>query len=70
MDRPISEAHGGNPLSFPPTDAPVPSAQSPELPDSLPFGDRLNIADRADDLEVHCANLARSIDDAQRNSLT
>src|SRR5438132_8088322 len=45
-------------LSLPPTSGTVPPPQPPQLSDRPPHRDGLNVADRANDLEVHRVKLA------------
>src|SRR6267378_7083766 len=46
------------PFSLPPTPGTVPPPQPPQLSDRPPHRDGLNVADRANDLEVHRVELA------------
>src|SRR2546426_2500718 len=47
-----------SPLSLPPTSGTVPPPQPPQLSDRPPHRNGLNVADRANDLEVHRVKLA------------
>ncbi len=58
MDRPIAKPHSRYSLSLPPTTPTVPTLQPPQLSDRSPDRDCFYGADRANDLEVHLANLA------------
>src|SRR5882762_8214899 len=58
VDRPIQKTYSRLALSLPPTSGTVPPPQPPQLSDRSPHRDGLNVADRANDLEVHRVKLA------------
>lgn len=58
VHRPILETYGRNTLALPPLAFAITTPQTPQLPDGPPGRDRLHIADRTDDLEVHLTRLA------------
>ena len=63
MDRTVPKAHPCRSLAFPPTTCAIPSPQSPQLSDRPADRDGFDGADLANDLEVHCANLACGLND-------
>src|SRR5882762_8064111 len=58
VDRPIQKTYSRLALSLPPTSGTVPPPQPSQLSDRPPHRDGLNVADRANDLEVHRVKLA------------
>jgi hypothetical protein len=52
-NRAISELDARNSLALPPASWPVNLVKSAPFADALPHSDRLDIGDRADNLEVH-----------------
>src|SRR2546428_7852667 len=58
VDRSIQKTYSRLALSLPPTSGTVPPPQPPQLSDRSPHRNGLNVADRANDLEVHRVKLA------------
>ena len=59
MERPVKKAHRRDRLSLAPSPLSVLPIEPPELSDGPPRGDRLDGAQRTDDLKVHPATLPR-----------